>query len=109
MSEFRVPHCDCGHAVGDHKSSDARGLTVAYGICLASGCACTEFVERVETCDACAGTKTCTECDGDGVCPECQDEEIDGERAECETCGGNGDCVACDGTGACAECDAHLD
>jgi hypothetical protein len=46
---FTVPHCTCGHAEGDHKSSGSSGLfKPRYGICLARGCFCVQFREDPE-------------------------------------------------------------
>ena len=35
--------CQCGHKIGDHKSSRSRGLRVHMGICLIDGCNCREY------------------------------------------------------------------
>jgi hypothetical protein len=46
---FTVPHCECGHAEGDHKGSGSSGLfKPRYGICLARGCFCVQFREDPE-------------------------------------------------------------
>ena len=50
MSEgFHVPQCECGHAIGDHRSSGSGALFPRrYGVCRREGCECREFREVTE-------------------------------------------------------------